>query len=153
MSKKPQFLYYLHCTQKKFRPHGSSNSRPPAFAANVKFARQRSLYSIEQTTPRLILKHLECTSSQRHPAKYYLGIRHSIQKLIGINLISLVKKYFQRVLILTMVLFVLYRETIVVELLRHMLQIQEVVGSNPTKGKICCSKFTLFNEVECEKLT
>ena len=29
---------------------------------------------------------------------------------------------------------------------------QEVVGSNPTEGKICFSQFTLFYRVECEKL-
>ena len=29
---------------------------------------------------------------------------------------------------------------------------QEVVGSNPTEGKICFSQFTPFYEVECEKL-
>ena len=29
---------------------------------------------------------------------------------------------------------------------------QEVVGSNPTDGKICFSQFTLFYRVECEKL-
>ena len=29
---------------------------------------------------------------------------------------------------------------------------QEVVGSNPTEGKICFSQITLFYRVECEKL-
>ena len=29
---------------------------------------------------------------------------------------------------------------------------QEVVGSNPTEGKICFSHFTPFYEVECEEL-
>ena len=29
---------------------------------------------------------------------------------------------------------------------------QEVVGSNPTEGKISFSLFTLVNRVECEKL-
>ena len=29
---------------------------------------------------------------------------------------------------------------------------QEVVGSNPTEGKICFSQFTLFYSVECKKL-
>ena len=29
---------------------------------------------------------------------------------------------------------------------------QEVVGSNPTEGKICCSQFTLFYRMECKKL-
>ena len=31
-------------------------------------------------------------------------------------------------------------------------RMQEVVGSNPTEGKICFSHFTPFYEVECEEL-
>ena len=63
-----------------------------------------------------------------------------------------VEKYFQGVLILASVLFVLYREALVVEWLRRLPRMQEVVGSNPTEGKIRFSQFTLFNRVECEKL-
>ena len=59
---------------------------------------------------------------------------------------------FQGVLILASVLFVLYREALVVERLRRLPQMQEVVGSNPTEGKIRFSQFTLLNRVECEKL-
>ena len=62
-----------------------------------------------------------------------------------------VEKYFQGVLILASVLFVLYREALVVERLRSLARMQEVVGSNPTEGKICFSKITLFYRVECEK--
>ena len=39
-----------------------------------------------------------------------------------------------------------------VERLRRLPRIQEVVGSNPTEGKICFSQFTLFYRMECEKL-
>ena len=39
-----------------------------------------------------------------------------------------------------------------VERLRSLPRMQEVVGSNPTEGKICFSQFTLFYRVECEKL-
>ena len=63
-----------------------------------------------------------------------------------------VEKYFQGVLILASVLFVLYREALVVERLRRLPRMHEVVGLNPTEGKICFSQFTLFNRVECEKL-
>ena len=62
------------------------------------------------------------------------------------------EKYFQCVLILASVLFVLYREALVVERLRRLPRIQEVVSSNPTEGKICFSQFTLFYTVEWEKL-
>ena len=62
------------------------------------------------------------------------------------------EKYFQGVLILASVLFVLYREALVVERLRRLPRMQEVVGSNPTEGKIRFSQFTQFNRVECEKL-
>ena len=65
---------------------------------------------------------------------------------------AFVKKYFQGVLILALVLFVLYREALVFELLRRLPRMQEVVGSNPTEGKICFSQFTLFYRMECEKL-
>ena len=65
---------------------------------------------------------------------------------------AFVVKYFQGVLILASVLFVLYREALVVEQLRRLPRMQEVVGSNPTEGKIRFSQFTLFNRVECEKL-
>ena len=70
----------------------------------------------------------------------------------GIWLGAFVKKYVQGVLILASVLFVLYREALVVERLRRLPRMQEVVGSNPTEGKIPFSQFTLFNRVECEKL-
>ena len=72
----------------------------------------------------------------------------------GIWLGAFVEKYFQGVLILAAVLFVLYREALVVERLRRLPRMQEVVGSNPTEGKIRFSQFTLFNRVrvECEKL-
>ena len=49
-------------------------------------------------------------------------------------------------------LFVLYREALVVERLRRLPRMQEVVGSNPTEGKIRFSQFTLFYRVEYEKL-
>ena len=62
------------------------------------------------------------------------------------------EKYFQGVLILVSVLFVLYREALVVERLRRLPRKQEVVGSNSTEGKIRFSQFTLFYRVECEKL-
>ena len=62
------------------------------------------------------------------------------------------EKYFQGVLILASVLFVLYRMALVVERLRRLPRMQEVVGSNPTEGKIRFSQFTLFYRVECEKL-
>ena len=35
---------------------------------------------------------------------------------------------------------------------RRLPRMHEVVGSNPTEGKICFSQFTLFYRVECEKL-
>ena len=70
----------------------------------------------------------------------------------GIWLGAFVEKYFQGVLILASVLFVLYREALVVERLRRLQRMQEVVGSNPTEGKIRFLQFTLFNRVECEKL-
>ena len=56
------------------------------------------------------------------------------------------------VLIVASLLFVLYREALVVERLRRLPRMQEVVGSNPTEGKIWFSQFTLFYRVECEKL-
>ena len=62
------------------------------------------------------------------------------------------EEYFQGVLILASVLFVLYREALVVERLRRLPRMQEVVGSNPTEGKIRFAQFTLFKRVECEKL-
>ena len=62
------------------------------------------------------------------------------------------EKYFLGVLILASVLFVLYREALVVERLRRLPRMQDVVGSNPTEGKIRFSQFTLFYRVECEKL-
>ena len=62
------------------------------------------------------------------------------------------EKYFQGVLILASVLFVLYREALVLERLRRLPRMQDVMGSNPTEGKIRFSQFTLFNSVECEKL-
>ena len=62
------------------------------------------------------------------------------------------EKYFQGVLILASVLFVLYREALVVERLRRLPRMQEVVSSNPTEGNICFSQFTLFYRVECKKL-
>ena len=65
---------------------------------------------------------------------------------------AFVEKYFQGVLILDSVLFVLYREALVVERLRRLPLMQEIVGSNPTDGKIRVSQFTLFTRVECEKL-
>ena len=49
-------------------------------------------------------------------------------------------------------LFVPYREALVVERLKRLPRMQEVVGSNPTEGKIRFSQFTLFYRVECEKL-
>ena len=70
----------------------------------------------------------------------------------GIWLGAFVEKYFQGVLILASVLFVLDHEALVVERLRRLPRMQEVVGSNPTEGKICLSQFTLFYKVECEKL-
>ena len=70
----------------------------------------------------------------------------------GIWLGVFVEKYFQGVLILASVLFVLYREALVVERLRRLPRMQEVVGSNPTEGKICFSQFILFYRVECKKL-
>ena len=54
--------------------------------------------------------------------------------------------------ILASVLFVFYREALVVERIRRLPRMQEVVGSNPTEGKIRFSQFTLFYRVECEKL-
>ena len=39
-----------------------------------------------------------------------------------------------------------------VERLRRLPRMQEVVGSNPTESKICFSQFILFYRVECEKL-
>ena len=60
----------------------------------------------------------------------------------GIWLGAFVKKYFKGVLILASVLFVLYREALVVERLRRLPRMQEVVGSNPTEGKIC--SYNLF---------
>ena len=62
------------------------------------------------------------------------------------------EKYFQGVLILASVLFVVYREALVVERLIRLPRMQEVVGSNPTEGKICFSQFTLFYRVECGKI-
>ena len=70
----------------------------------------------------------------------------------GIWIGAFVEKYFQGVLILASVLFVLYREALVVERLRRLPLMQGVVGSNLTEGKICFSQFTLFYRVECEKL-
>ena len=70
----------------------------------------------------------------------------------GIWLGAFVEKYFQDFVILASVLFVLYREALVVERLRRLPRMQEVVGSNPTEGRIRFSQFTLFNGVECEKL-
>ena len=58
------------------------------------------------------------------------------------------EKYFQIILILASVLFVLYREALVV---RRLPRMQEVVSSNPTESKICFSHFTLFR-VECKEL-
>ena len=57
---------------------------------------------------------------------------------------AFVEKYFQGVLIFTSVLFVLYREALVVERLRRLPRTQEVVGSNPTEGKICFV-FTVYS--------
>ena len=48
----------------------------------------------------------------------------------GIWLGAFVEKYFEGVLILASVLFVLYREALVVERLRRLPRMQEVVGSN-----------------------
>ena len=59
---------------------------------------------------------------------------------------------FQGVLILASVMFALYREALVVERLRRLPRMQEVVGSNPTEGKIRCSQFIVFCRAECEKL-
>ena len=70
----------------------------------------------------------------------------------GIWLGAFVEKYFQGVLILASVLFVLFREALVVERLRRLPRMKEVVGSNSTDGKIRFSQFTLFYRVECEKL-
>ena len=70
----------------------------------------------------------------------------------GIWLGAFVEKYFQGVLILASVLFVLCREALVVERLRRLPRMQEVMSSNPTERKIRLSQFTLFNRVECEKL-
>ena len=70
----------------------------------------------------------------------------------GIWLGAFMEKYFQGVLKLASVLFVLYREAHMVERLRRLPRMQEVVGSNPTEGKIRFSQFTLFYRVECEKL-
>ena len=39
-----------------------------------------------------------------------------------------------------------------VERLTRLPRMQEVVGSNPTEGKIRFSQFTLFYRVECERL-
>ena len=157
----------------KFCPRWGLNPRPPAFAASVLTARPRGPHGRERTTPRLILKHLVSISPQRHQARYHLAIGKSIQKPSGINSISqcrsnlfsfmhllsdgiwlgaFVEKYLQGVLILVSVLIVLYREALVVERLRRLPRMQEVVGSNPTEDKICFSQFTLFYRVECEKL-
>ena len=51
----------------EFCPRWGSNPRPPAFAASVLTARPRGPHGRERTTPRLILKHLEIISPQRHP--------------------------------------------------------------------------------------
>ena len=53
-------------------------------------------------------------------------------------------KYFQGILILASVLFDLYREALVVMLAgRRLPRMQEVVGSNPTEGKICFSFYSI----------
>ena len=69
----------------------------------------------------------------------------------GIWFGAFVEKYFQGVLILASVLFVLYREALVVERLRRLPRMQEVVGSNPTQGKIWFHNL-LYSRVECEKI-
>ena len=65
---------------------------------------------------------------------------------------SFVEKYFQGVLILASVLFVLYREALVVERLRRLPRMQEVVGSNLTEGKICFHNLLYFIEWSGKKL-
>ena len=131
---------------KNFCPRWDSNRRPPAFAASVLTARPRLPHGRERTTSRLILvlKHLESISPQRHPPD---TIWHKEEP-------AFVEKYFQGVFILASVLFVLYREALVVARLRRLPRMQEVVGSNPTEGKnfFFFSQFTLFYRVECEKL-
>ena len=64
--------------------------------------------------------------------------------LDGIWLGAFVEKYFQGVLILASVLFVLCREALVVERLRRLPRMQEVVGSNPTESKICFNNLLNF---------
>ena len=52
----------------KFCPRWDSKPRPPAFAASVLSLDHEGLTDgRERTTPRLILKHLESISPQRHP--------------------------------------------------------------------------------------
>ena len=68
----------------------------------------------------------------------------------GIWLGVFVEKYFQGVLLLASVLFVLYREALVVERLRLLPRMTTVVSSNSTEGKIRFWQFTLYNRVECE---
>ena len=48
--------------------------------------------------------------------------------------VPLQRKILSRYLILASVLFVLYREALVVERLRRLPRMQEVVGSNPNKN-------------------
>ena len=58
------------------KPH-DSNPRPPAFAASVLTARPRGPHGRERTTPRLILKHLQSISPQRHQARYHLALGYA----------------------------------------------------------------------------
>ena len=63
------------------------------------------------------------------------------------------EKYFQGVLILASVLFVLFRDALVVERLRRLPRMQEGGrGFESHRGQIRFSQFTLFYRVECEKL-
>ena len=141
----------------KFCPRWGLNPRFLAFAPSVLTARPRGPHGREQTTPRLILKHLDSIFPQRHQARYHLALRKRLQKPFeiysisqilvpdGIWLNAFVEKYFKGVLILASVLFVLYREALVVEWLRRLAQMQEVVGLNPTEGKI--RFFTIYSNL------
>ena len=60
------------------------------------------------------------------------------------NLKCLCRKILSKYFILASVLFVLYRDALVVERLRRLPRMQEVLGLNPTEGKICFSHFTLL---------
>ena len=72
-----------------------------------------------------------------------------INKFLQFYVVKGLKEIFVKLILIHFSFILVNKFCLVV---RGLPQMQKVVGSNPTDGKICFSQFTLFYRVECEEL-